>query len=224
MDIEGTTSAAQHVYDVLFPYAREHLRPWITDHGTEPATSAALTATAVESGLDPDDRDALIAQLETWIDSDVKAAPLKTLQGFIWEQGFARGELSSHVFEDVVPALQDWREGGLTLAIYSSGSVAAQRLLFGHAPQGDLNPLIEANFDITTAGPKREAASYRAIAAALALAPGDLLFLSDVQAELDAARDAGWQVVGLLRDGEAQATATEEPHVGSFADLVIQYG
>ncbi len=221
MDIEGTTSAARHVYEVLFPYAREHMAAWVADHGDDPTTAAALAEVADGLGIPVEDTEAIVSQLTQWIDADVKAAPLKTLQGLIWEQGYARGELTSHVFDDVVPALDTWSSEGAALAIYSSGSVAAQRSLFANAPQGDLNRLIEANFDITTAGPKQETESYRRISSALGIAPSDLLFLSDVQAELDAARDAGWQVVGLLRDGETQATATGDPHVSTFADISV---
>ncbi len=219
VDIEGTTSAARHVYDVLFPYARAHLRDWLDRHGSEPETDSAVAEVAAGLGCDPDDLDAVTAQLVTWIDDDVKAAPLKTLQGLIWQEGYARGELTSHMFDDVPPALRSWQESGLTLAIYSSGSVAAQQALVAHAPQGDLRPLFSHYFDITTAGPKREPSSYRRIAEALGIAPGDLLFLSDTQAELDAAREAGWQVVGLRRTGEEQATAASDPTVGSFTEI-----
>lgn len=224
MDIEGTTSAARFVYDVLFPYAREHMADWVADHRDDQTTAAALAEVAEGLGVPVSDTEAIVGQLTRWIDDDVKAAPLKTLQGLIWEQGYARGELTSHIFADVLPAMETWHGEGATLVIYSSGSVAAQRSLFANAPQGDLNRLIEANFDITSAGPKQETESYRRISSALGIAPGDLLFLSDVQAELDAARDAGWQVVGLLREGETQATATGEPHVASFADIHISVG
>jgi len=222
MDIEGTTSAARHVYDVLFPYARSHMRDWIAAHGSEPATAAAVAEVAADIGVGAEDSEAIIEQLLAWIDDDVKAAPLKTLQGLIWSEGYARGELTSHMFPDVRPALVEWDEAGLMLAIYSSGSVAAQKALFANAPDGDLTPLLGAYFDITTAGPKREEPSYRLIADQLGMAPGDLLFLSDIQAELDAAAAAGWQVVGLLREGEKQATATGDPHVASFAELSLR--
>lgn len=222
MDIEGTTSAARHVFEVLFPYSRDRMRAWVDAHGDEPATAAPLREVADELGVDPADTDAVVGQLVAWIDADVKAAPLKTLQGFIWEEGYAAGELSSHMFDDVPGALRRWHDAGLPLYIYSSGSIAAQQGIFRHAAGGDLTPLIAGNFDITTAGPKREAASYRAIARSLGIEPSDLLFLSDIQAELDAAREAGWQVVGLLRDGEIQATATADPHVASFDDVRIE--
>lgn len=220
MDVEGTTSAARHVYDVLFPYARDHLAEWIEQHADEPPTAAALAEVA--SGLGTSEPAAVLAQLQAWIDADVKAAPLKTLQGLIWQQGYARGELTSHMFDDVEPSLRTWQQQGIRLAIYSSGSVAAQRALFENAPDGDLTPLLESYFDITTAGPKREAASYRAIAGALQLAPETILFLSDIQEEIDAALAAGWQAMGVLRPGEAQATVTGDPQVTSFDELRIQ--
>ena len=219
VDIEGTTSAARHVYEVLFPYARDHLRDWLEHHGSDPETASAVAEVAATLDCDPGDLDAVTAQLTTWIDDDVKAAPLKTIQGLIWQQGYERGELTSHVFDDVPPVLRAWHDGGLTLAVYSSGSIAAQQALVANAPQGDLRALFSDYFDITTAGPKREPSSYRRIAQALGMDPAHLLFLSDTQAELDAAREAGWQVIGLRRTGEEQATATSDPTVGSFAEI-----
>jgi enolase-phosphatase E1 len=221
VDIEGTTSAARHVYEVLFPYARAHMRDWLAAHGSEPETAGAVAEVASSIGADPGDLDAVTAQLIRWIDDDVKAAPLKTIQGLIWEEGYARGELTSHMFDDVPPALRAWKEAGFVLAVYSSGSVAAQQALVANAPQGDLRPLFTGYFDITTAGAKREPSSYRRIAVSLGIDPAQLLFLSDVQAELDAARVAGWQTVGLLREGETQATATAEPTVASFDDIEV---
>lgn len=221
MDIEGTTSAARHVFDVLFPYSRDRMRAWVEEHRDEPVTAAALREVADQLEISTDDTDALVGQLTDWIDNDVKAAPLKTLQGLIWEGGYDSGELTAHMFDDVPRAMQAWKASGLDLYIYSSGSVAAQKGIFGHAPQGDLTPLLSGYFDITTAGPKREPESYRAIARAIGVDPADLLFLSDIQAELDAARAAGWQAVGLLREGESQATATGDPHVDSFDDVQI---
>ena len=222
MDIEGTTSSARHVYDVLFPYARSAMPTWVEQHADEPVTRKAIVEVAEQLGVDPTDTAAIVAQLVSWIDQDVKAAPLKTLQGLIWQEGYSRGELTSHMFDDVPPALAAWHSSGIPLVIYSSGSVAAQKALFAHAPDGDLDALIDANFDITTAGPKRERDSYVRIAQALSAQPEQLLFLSDIQEELDAAHAAGWQVVGVLRDGEAQATANAEPLVSSFSELAVQ--
>jgi enolase-phosphatase E1 len=222
MDIEGTTSSARHVYEVLFPYARAAMASWVEQHGDEPVTREAIVEVAEKLGVDPTNTAAIVAQLIQWIDDDVKAAPLKTLQGLIWQEGYARGELTSHMFDDVPPALRAWHEAGIPLVIYSSGSVAAQKALFAHAPGGDLDCLIDANFDITTAGPKRERDSYVRIAQALGAAPEQLLFLSDIQDELDAARAAGWQVVGVLREGETQATASAAPLISSFAELDVR--
>ncbi|MCF8527517.1 MAG: acireductone synthase [Candidatus Nanopelagicales bacterium] len=224
MDIEGTTSAARHVYDVLFPYARRQLPAWISDHGDEPVTAGAVREVADQLGVSIDEVDAVVEQLQSWIDQDVKAAPLKALQGLIWEQGYSKGELTSHMFDDVPPALHEWHSAGIPLVIYSSGSVAAQHALFANAEQGDLDALIDDNFDITTAGPKREAHSYERIAQQLGIPGPGLVFLSDVQAELDAASEAGWQTVGVLRAGEEQATVAQELRVASFTDLEIRLG
>lgn len=221
MDIEGTTSSARHVYDVLFPYARAAMATWVEQHGDEPVTREAIAEVAEQLGVELTDTAPIVAQLVQWIDDDVKAAPLKTLQGLIWQEGYARGELTSHMFDDVPPTLRTWHTAGIPLVIYSSGSVAAQKALFANAPDGDLDSLIDANFDITTAGPKREQASYVRIAQALNAKPEKLLFLSDIQEELDAARAAGWQVVGVLREGETQATASEAPLISSFTELDV---
>jgi enolase-phosphatase E1 len=221
MDIEGTTSSARHVYEVLFPYARAAMATWVEQHGDEPVTREAIAEVAEQLGVELSDTTAIVAQLVQWIDDDVKAAPLKTLQGLIWQEGYSRGELTSHMFDDVPPTLHAWHTAGIPLVIYSSGSVAAQKALFAHAPDGDLDSLIDANFDITTAGPKREQDSYARIAQALSAKPEQLLFLSDIQAELDAARAAGWQVVGVLREGETQATASGAPLISSFTELEV---
>lgn len=221
MDIEGTTSSARHVYEVLFPYARAAMATWVEQHGEEPVTREVIAEVAEQLGVELTDTAAIVAQLIQWIDDDVKAAPLKTLQGLIWQEGYSRGELTSHMFDDVPPTLRTWHTAGIPLVIYSSGSVAAQKALFAHAPDGDLDSLIDANFDITTAGPKRERDSYTRIARALNAQPEQLLFLSDIQDELDAARSAGWQVVGVLREGETQATASGAPLISSFTELEL---
>lgn len=221
MDIEGTTGAARHVFDVLFPYSRTRMRAWVEQHADDPVTHQAIVEVAALLGVETTEIDAIVQQLVDWIDHDVKSAPLKAIQGQIWGQGFAAGELTSHMFDDVAPALQAWRDMGVTLCVYSSGSVAAQKALFAHTPQGDLDQLIDANFDITTAGPKRESASYRRIAEVLGIRPDQLLFLSDIQAEIDGARAAGWQAVGVLRQGEEQATVGEPPVISSFAELQV---
>jgi enolase-phosphatase E1 len=202
-DIEGTTSALSFVKDILFPYARTRLADFVRAHRHEPAVRAQLEEARRLSGETLDDEQ-LIAQLIRWSDQDRKLTPLKALQGMIWEQGYRKGELRGHIHEDAVRRLRQWHERGLRLYVFSSGSVQAQRLLFGHSDAGDLTPLFSGYFD-TTIGAKREAESYRRIAATIGLAPVEILFLSDVREELDAARAAGLETCWLVREGAAPA-------------------
>lgn len=189
LDIEGTTSSIAFVAEVLFPYARQHLAAYVA---ARPEDVAPILAEV--PGEDK------VATLLGWIDEDRKATPLKTLQGLIWEQGYADGTLKGHVYPDTPDALRRWYTAGVAIYIYSSGSIAAQKLIFGRSIAGDLTPMLTGYFDTTT-GPKREAESYRRIAAATGLAPGEILFVSDVQAEIDAARAAGLGALLIDRAG-----------------------
>ncbi|MGW8987467.1 acireductone synthase [Streptomyces parvus] len=223
LDIEGTTGSLSHVRDVLFPYARRRIAPWLAAHrGTVP-WRRILDAVAAHTGVSHDEASAL-ALLEQWADADVKAAPLKTVQGLIWADGYVAGELYGHVYPDVPPALRRWKAEGTGRYIYSSGTVAAQRDWFGHTAHGDLRPLLDGYFDLTTAGPKADTDSYRAIAAHLGYAPGDLLFVSDVGAELDAAAEAGWQAVAVRRPDDERAAVTGHEAVASLTPLVSRPG
>ena len=199
-DIEGTTSAVSFVFDVLFPYARQHLPGFVRAHAEEPAVAAQLAAVRAESGEADADVERVIAILLEWIAADRKATPLKALQGMVWEQGYRAGQLKGHVYPDAVEALRAWHAAGYALNVYSSGSIQAQKLIFGCSEAGDLTPLFDAYFD-TTSGGKREAASYARIAAALARPAGEILFLSDVVEAIDAAQAAGMATCGLARDG-----------------------
>lgn len=199
-DIEGTTSAVSFVFDVLFPYAREHLPGFVRAHADEPAVAEQLAAVRADSGEADADLERVIAILLEWIAADRKATPLKALQGMVWEQGYRAGQLKGHVYPDAVEALRAWHAAGYALNVYSSGSIQAQKLIFGCSEAGDLTPLFDAYFD-TTSGGKREAASYARIAAALGRPAGEILFLSDVVEELDAAREAGMATCGLAREG-----------------------
>jgi enolase-phosphatase E1 len=224
LDIEGTTGAAGYVHGTLYDYARPRLGPWIDAHADDPDVAGAVAQTKADGGLPAEAGTAdVVRVLHGWMDDDVKATPLKTLQGQIWAAGYAAGELSSHFFDDVVPRLRAWHERGVRLAVFSSGSVASQVPWFRHAPAGDLTPLVTDYFDTVKAGPKREAPSYDAIAAALRDEPGRLLFLSDLPAELFAAREAGWQVVGVRREGEPNAGADfgDVPVIASFTELDV---
>lgn len=223
VDIEGTTSATSFVYERLFPYARERFPEWIMHRTSDPQVASIIAQVAQASGVtSPSDAQVLNA-LNGWLDRDEKVTPLKDLQGLIWAEGFERGELESHLFPDVLPALRRWQAAGLREYVYSSGSVTAQRSWFSHTPEGDVRNLFDGYFDTANAGPKRERRSYEVIQDAVGFEPTQLLFLSDVEAELDAARDAGWRTIGLCRPGEPHsATGTPgHPQVESFDQIVF---
>lgn len=204
-DIEGTTSSLSFVKDVLFPYARERMGSFIRSHRGDPQVQAHLAAARLAAGADLDE-EALIAQLGRWIDEDQKVTPLKALQGMIWQQGYRDGDFTGHVYADAVENLQQWHDQGVRLYVFSSGSVAAQKLLFGHSDGGDLTPLFSGYFDTTT-GSKKDPEAYGAIVQAIGLPARHILFLSDLEAELDAAREAGMQTIWVLREGEIPAAA-----------------
>jgi enolase-phosphatase E1 len=205
VDIEGTTSASAYVFDVLFPYAAERFPAWLDQHAGEAATDRIVTEIAQEAGLVNPSHDEVVATLRAWVAEDRKATPLKELQGLIWQEGFASGELVSDFFPDALVVLRQWHSAGLPISVYSSGSVLAQRNWYTHSPEGNLSSWISGYYDTANAGPKREPSSYRAIAEAIDAEPSHLLFCSDVVAELDAASDAGWQVVRVRRSGEPHA-------------------
>lgn len=228
-DIEGTTTPLSFVLDVLFPYARrrldaacasgdarfgEPLRLLREEHEAEKAGGANIADIA---GL-PDFGDG--APYAHWLmDRDRKSTALKMLQGMLWEEGYRSGELKGQVYPDVAAALRTWKERGIRARVFSSGSVLAQKLIFGHSDQGDLLTFFEGFHDTTT-GPKQVAASYQAIAEAFALPPEQILFLSDVTAELDAARAAGMPTGLLIRPGNRPADPNGHPGYQSFAELV----
>lgn len=196
-DIEGTTSSISFVKDVLFPYARRALPGFVAARGREPAVRKWLDTVALEHGGACQDS-VIVEVLQGWIDEDRKHTALKALQGMIWADGYQSADFTSHMYPDAAPALRQWKDRGLRLYVYSSGSVPAQRLLFGHSDAGDLTGLFSGWFD-TEVGGKRDAASYTRIAEAIGLPADEIVFLSDVIEELDAARDAGMATVLLDR-------------------------
>lgn len=198
LDIEGTTTSIAFATDVLYAYARERLPSYVREHRGEPEVAAILDEARAAGGVWNDE--AVVVRMCHWLEQDQKVTPLETLQGLIWEEGYRSGELVTHLYPDVAPALRDWHARGLRLYIYSSGSAHAQRLIYGHTVAGDLTPLLSGCFD-TRMGHKREVGSYRRIAEAIGVAPRRILFLSDVREELDAAREAGWQTIWLVREG-----------------------
>ncbi|MDB5994913.1 MAG: mtnC [Pseudomonas sp.] len=199
-DIEGTTSAVSFVFDVLFPYAAKHLPDFVRQHAARADVAAQLDAVRRDSNEPEAEVERVVEILLGWIAEDRKATPLKALQGMVWEQGYQAGQLKGHVYPDAVEALQRWHQQGFQLFVYSSGSIQAQKLIFGCSEAGDLSPLFSGYFD-TTSGPKREVQSYERITQAIGVAAGQILFLSDIVEELDAARAAGMATCGLAREG-----------------------
>lgn len=214
LDIEGTTTSIAFVKDRLFPFAAEALDGFLAAHGARPEVAAIL---AEVPGPDKS------ATVRGWMAVDAKVTPLKALQGLIWAEGYADGRIKGHLWPDVADALRAWHAAGVRLAIYSSGSEAAQRDLFGHSEAGDLTPLFQGFFD-TRVGGKREAASYGAIAAALGVAPGEVLFLSDIAEELDAAAAAGMRVCQLVRAADGTVESGRHPAEASFPGVARRFG
>lgn len=218
-DIEGTTSDIRFVHEVLFPYARARLGDFVRRHSNDAEVAAPLAALRAEMQQADADQEALIATLYRYMDEDRKSTPLKALQGMIWRTGYLAGDFKGHVYPEVAEQLATWQRQGLKLYVYSSGSVAAQQLLFGYSVAGDLRPCFSGYFD-TQVGAKRETASYQAIALAIGLEPTELLFLSDIHQELDAARAAGWQTCQLLRD--ANDAHSRHPQVSRFDHIQLE--
>lgn len=228
LDIEGTTTPIDFVYQVLFPYARAHVRAYLAGHSEEVSSEIATlleeNAEDARSGLNPplieEDGpiDTLTAYIHWLMDRDRKTTALKSLQGKIWDEGYSKGELRSQVFEDVPRAFTRWRQQGKAICIYSSGSVLAQKLLFANTEAGDLTGHIGAFFD-TRVGGKKDVESYARIASELNLAPRELAFISDVTAELDAANAAGFDTVLCVRPGNHSQPATAHPVIQSFDQI-----
>ncbi|BBA34455.1 HAD superfamily hydrolase [Methylocaldum marinum] len=198
-DIEGTTSSISFVKDVLFPYSRERMMSFVAHHAADPDVAKLLHEARTLCGMELS-TEAVAEQLIRWIDEDRKAPPLKALQGMIWEDGYRNGDYCGHIYEDAMRKLKEWKAQGIDLYVFSSGSVHAQKLLFGHTEYGDLTPLFSGYFD-TRIGPKQEEASYRTIARQIGLPPASILFLSDIVGELDAAKSAGFLTCQLVREG-----------------------
>jgi enolase-phosphatase E1 len=227
LDVEGTTSSISFVYDVLFAHAKAKVGEFLSarrDDARVLELAAAVTAAAgtplAPAAIAADPTRAALAAIDL-INRDVKDTALKELQGMIWRSGFESGELVAHVFDDVPPALAAWADSGLDVRIYSSGSIEAQQLFFGHTAAGDLRPHLRGHYDTTT-GPKRDAASYRAIAADMKMEPREILFISDVGEELDAARQAGMATALAIRPGNRDPGGLlEHEPLESFAEIVI---
>lgn len=217
LDIEGTTSSIEFVKQQLFPFARRHIPDYVRHHAVE--IRDILDEVCRIEGTAPLSSEQLIELLLRWMDEDRKITPLKALQGIVWKQGFESGELRAHVYDDAVRALRLWHAQGLGLYVYSSGSVASQKLLFSHTDHGNLAPLFSGHFD-TAIGSKLDAGSYRAITASIALPADAILFLSDHPGEIAAAAAAGMQAILVQRDA-APPPATDAAVIGTFDELTL---
>ena len=217
-DIEGTTSAISFVHDVLFPYASRELPTFVTRHAEDEAVAALLDDARREADEPDADTERTTEILLEWIREDRKATPLKALQGHIWRAGYESGDFTGHIYDDAVEGLRRWSAAGLQLFVYSSGSVGAQKLLFGYSDAGDLTPLFNGYFD-TRVGHKQETASYEQIADAIGIDASEILFLSDVAGELDAAATAGMRVCQLVRDDDI--VVGSHPTARTFDEVII---
>lgn len=232
LDVEGTTSSVSYVYDILFPFARQALLPYLQVHWREPATVEAIDRLACDLGYsngadwlhDLDDessrRERVGHELMRLMDCDVKSTGLKQLQGLVWAVGYGQGLLKSHVYNDVAPAFERWQRAGIDMRIYSSGSIAAQQVFFANTECGALSKYLSGHYDTTT-GPKKEAESYTKIAADMNLACSEILFLSDVLAELNAAHSAGMQVALVIRPGNSPVPEHDFVAIENFDELKL---
>ena len=226
LDIEGTVTPISFVHEILFPYAREHVNSYLSQHLQQPEVQADIQKLREEQANDAeelrqppiDSIDTAVTYVNRLIDLDRKSPALKSLQGKIWKAGYEDGSLKSPVYPDVVEAFERWRDVGITINIFSSGSVLAQQLLFAHTDAGDLTRYIDQYFD-TSVGKKIDPQSYLAIAANLSFDPSQILFLSDVVAELDAAKAAGIQTRLCIRPGNPPQPASQYQSIASFADI-----
>jgi enolase-phosphatase E1 len=219
MDIEGTTTSISFVHDILFPYSKDRISTYINSHKNEEQIKSIIAETkktiVQENQIQLNDEQS-IAQLIEWVKIDRKHPALKKLQGLIWNEGYLFGELKGHVYQDVPAALEKWHNANITLGIYSSGSVEAQRDLFGYSIYGDLNCFISNNFD-TSIGPKREENSYRNISLELNIHPAQIIFLSDISEELEAAKKVGFKTIQLVRLEDVPYSGHDQ--VKTFQDI-----
>jgi enolase-phosphatase E1 len=216
-DIEGTTSAIDFVHQVLFPYSTKALPDYVRQHAQQAEIAAIIAQVKAEIKQADADLEVVIATLLDWIATDQKITPLKTLQGFIWETGFKNNHFQGHLYEDAYRNLKQWQQAEIKLYVFSSGSVKAQKLLFGYSQYGDLNYLFEGYFD-TQVGNKKTVTAYQNIQKAIALPASEILFLSDVIAELDAAKTVGYHT--LLLDREKSIDHTQGHDVVSDFDAI----
>jgi enolase-phosphatase E1 len=220
LDIEGTTTPAEFVYQVLFPYAREHAAEYLARNQQSTACREAVALLRKEYATEGDFSPAVaLAYLERLMDQDRKSPGLKALQGLIWQDGYKSGELQGQVYPDVAPAFDRWRRRGLEIYIYSSGSVLAQQLLFGSTNMGDLTKFLSGYFD-TAVGAKTSPDSYRVISNRVNVPSSEILFVSDVVEELDAASISGMRTALCIRGADPVPGSHIHPAIRTFDAIV----
>jgi enolase-phosphatase E1 len=231
LDIEGTTASVDFVHDVMFPFVTRNLPSFLDATWNEADTRAACERIAQDAGHDSltawekvtgkEGRTLVEEQIAELMRGDVKATGLKAMQGLVWQAGFDSGELVAPIYEDVLPELKRWKARGMDIRIYSSGSIAAQKLFFGHTQHGDVLSHFSGHYD-TTIGGKKDSLSYQKIAADIGVAPAEILFVSDLEGELEAARVAGVQVAAAIRPGNKPLSDSASfPRISSFAEIQI---
>jgi enolase-phosphatase E1 len=231
LDIEGTTASVDFVHDVMFPFVTRNLSTFLDSTWGQTETTAACERIAQDAGHESlaawqkttggSDRELVEQQIAELMRGDVKATGLKAMQGLVWQAGFESGELVAPIYEDVLPELKRWKAGGIDIRIYSSGSIAAQKLFFGHTQYGDVLGYFSGHYD-TTIGGKKDSESYRKIAAEIGVKPSEILFVSDLEGELEAAQLAGVQVAAAIRPGNKPLSESARfPRISSFAEIQI---
>ena len=231
LDIEGTTASVDFVHEVMFPFVTRNLSSFLDATWGQAETVAACLRIAQDAGHESLEawqattgrpgRTLIEQQIGDLMRGDIKATGLKAMQGLVWQKGFESGELVAPIYDDVLPQLIRWKEIGLDIRIYSSGSIAAQKLFFGHTQHGDLLHYFSGHYD-TTIGGKKEAESYQKIAADIGVKPDSILFVSDLEGELEAARNAGVQVAAAIRPGNKPLSEKAVfPRIASFDEIRV---
>lgn len=231
LDIEGTTSSITFVHDVMFPFVLQHLDEFLTQHWKRDDVAAVCATIAGDAGHESlaawratqpgaSEFELVTREVRRLMADDAKATGLKALQGLIWHEGFESGDLVAHSYPDVIPAIRRWREAGIDVRIYSSGSIAAQKLFFGHLENhGNCLELLTGHYD-TTSGGKKESPSYINVTSAWGIAPSEVIFISDIAGELSAALEAGIQAVASVRPGNTPLpNELNVPRIESFDEL-----
>ncbi|MBF2057978.1 MAG: acireductone synthase [Cyanobacterium sp. T60_A2020_053] len=219
-DIEGTTSSISFVKDTLFPYAYEKMADFIKVNIENKIVKNIIIQVAEEAHINPNNIELIISTLRQWINEDRKIAPLKDLQGLIWENGYSNGDFTAHIYEDAYEKLLYWHQKNIPLYVYSSGSVYAQKLFFAHTNYGNILHFFRDFFD-TKIGNKKESQSYQKIIEKIAIPAPSIIFLSDIEAELNSAQEIGMKTILVDRENQIK-NSHHHPIVKSFTEIDLK--